>query len=294
MPISSNNFTGRLVGASQQDITELNAALTYLQRSSLATNVLNFIKNNGIKIDFITPTDPRTYQNGNRYTIDNKTIYWDPDASTRTSGTSIANVGVLSAALLLLHEAAHAEDANLTKHYGDGNNNPTYDNNAEQYAIVQYENVVAQNLGETIRANHVGLYIPTKNPTEHTTTTGLWQEQNLDGQVTVTGNESFYVGTTRDPIIATFSDPNGTADLNGTIIGADNDTISIMSTDPYSTLPASPTYTINGNNDTVSASGSGLTITLNNSSTDTLSSGPTVGPPAPFIVDPRFETVSSR
>ena len=174
-----------VINATPKDIDELNLALSYLDKSSTASSMLDQAKSNGVSINII-------HDGGDLYRLSTNTINWDPNSGllVKVPETDIqTTAGVQSAALGLIHEVAHALDPNLR-----GNaSNPTddYGNRAEQVAVEQ-EDKIADELGEVKRYNHGGDPIVEQNSTEHTTQnsdgTFSWAQQEPDGTVTLFGS----------------------------------------------------------------------------------------------------------
>lgn len=115
-------------------------ALRYLDDSPLAMQLLRAAMAAGTKIVIVTGNVDSRYD-----TISN-TVFWNPGMAIRLS-----NGGIMSPAMALIHELAHAIG---------GIRNPApdsqYGNVEERRVIETYEHVIAQQLGEPIRNDHLG------------------------------------------------------------------------------------------------------------------------------------------
>ncbi|MBN3815889.1 hypothetical protein G3N57_04385 [Paraburkholderia sp. Se-20369] len=151
-------------GATAQDIADLNTSLTYLETSSNALKIIQEMKANTVAIEII-------HDGNDQYDSGTNTILWDPHSAltVRDNATGKA-VGVQSAALGLAHEGAHSTDPDLARHAATYN--AQYDDDAEKYAVGK-EDLIATDLGETLRYNHGGVGLPNElNSTEHSTPKG--------------------------------------------------------------------------------------------------------------------------
>jgi hypothetical protein len=138
--------------ANDSDRAALDQALLQLARSPEGEALMQGAADNSVKISIIHDGADK-YVGG-----DVNTIYWDPKAGTTviTNPTDVDDlsifyagksltVGVQSAALGLVHEAAHAADPD----FGDNVEIPDtqYQTRADRIAI-EKENIVAADLGE--------------------------------------------------------------------------------------------------------------------------------------------------
>ncbi|WP_410210317.1 hypothetical protein [Aquirhabdus sp.] len=160
--ITASDFTVK--NATATDIANLNTSLAYLETSATASSIITGLKSKSVKISII-------HDGNDRYSSSTNTIYWDPNSALTVQDNATGKaVGVQSAALGLIHEGAHATDANLALHASTYN--AQYDDDAEAYAVGK-EDIIAGDLGETKRYNHGGVNLPYEaNPTEHSTPKG--------------------------------------------------------------------------------------------------------------------------
>ncbi|WDD92030.1 hypothetical protein Bsp3421_002000 [Burkholderia sp. FERM BP-3421] len=160
--ITADDFVVK--GATAQDIADLNTSLAYLETSANALKIIQGMKANKVAIEIIHNGD-------DHYSPDSNTIAWDPHSALTVQDNATGQaVGVQSAALGLAHEGAHSTDPDLATH--SGTLNAQYDNDAEKYAVAK-EDLIATDLGETLRYNHLGFGLPNEvNPTEHSTPKG--------------------------------------------------------------------------------------------------------------------------
>ncbi len=165
------DFGVNATNTSAADITRLNTALAYLDKSFTGNTILNGMVNNHTQIAINHAGDDH-YANG--------VVSWDP-----TSGLGVTHNGVnavQSAAIGLIHEGAHATDLNiLTETRAQ----------AEAYATTK-ETAVSTDLGDAIRDNYNATSGPvgTLNATEHTLNRSgsfVWQENEADGSQTTAG-----------------------------------------------------------------------------------------------------------
>ncbi|CAJ0808467.1 hypothetical protein LMG19083_04711 [Ralstonia psammae] len=259
MTLTANDF--RVIGATAGDIANLNAALAYLQQSPVAAAILQQMAQNGTTIN-INARDQDTYNppvGAPRYNpnFPPNSINWDPNSGQIVSDANGTILGVQSAALSLLHEAAHATDPNFNTNAITPNSQ--YDDNAEQYAIGQ-EDAVAQQLGEPQRFNHHGGAIDDANPTDHTISNGdgtlSWQETVLNGAATVTS------GTMQQGDIPSQSGNQAVSVIDNTI-NASNAAI---------TVSAGASVSISGAGDTVNL-GNGSSVSIDSSGSNTVTCG---------------------
>jgi hypothetical protein len=197
MALTAEAFNVNSTNATPDDIAKLNLALSYLAKSETGAALMQQAADQGVTIS-INHVGDDSYDAG--------VISWDPKSptvvisnpsggSTFVPGESLA-VGVQSAALGLVHEAAHATDPDLAIHLETPNFN--YQNAAEELATLK-ENIVAADLGEPARYNHGGIpFVGTgPDPTEHTTVapTGdmIWVTVDEAGNTTPQG--TYELGT---------------------------------------------------------------------------------------------------
>ncbi len=200
MTITSANFN--ITGVNglpyllPQDIEALDLALKYLEGSQTAVTILNALVNMVKNPEY--PSTPFTIQiihtGKDIYDTFTNTLRWDPDAANIIySGDSA--IGVDSAALGFIHEAAHATDPNPGDINQKSTNPKIFPNASEEYAVGM-EDKVAKELKEVVRLNYQGNEDIDLNPTDHTIqNSNSWQEQILNGNVTITGG-SFTPGLT--------------------------------------------------------------------------------------------------
>lgn len=259
MTLTANDF--HVINGSASDIAALNAALAYLQQSASGSAILQQMAQSGTTIninagdrDSYNPPATSPYYNPN---FPANSINWDPNSAQIVFDSNGVVQGVQSAALSLLHEAAHATDPNFNTNVGTPN--AQYDTNAEQYAINQ-ENAVARDLGEVQRDSHRGGALDDANPTDHTINNGngtlSWQEIVLNGSATVTSG-SMQVGD-----IPSQSGNQSVSVIDNTI-NASNATIGVS---------AGANVSINGAGDTVNL-GNGSSVTIDSSGSNTVTCG---------------------
>lgn len=146
-------------GASARDMADLDRSLAYLSQSPAAASVLQDMAAKGTTIQIV-------HDGQDKYSPQNNTVYWDPDAAHSVQGAKGKPPGVQSAAMGLLHEAAHATDPNYAENRATPNGQ--FDNDAEKHAV-GVENAVAADLGEPQRADHSGRpFGSQEDPTFHT------------------------------------------------------------------------------------------------------------------------------
>ena len=234
------NFT--VTNAKDQDLKSLTSALTYLENSSTAVSTLTSLYKLVTNPEY--PSTPFTiniiHDGNNRYLPGSNTLNWDPNAANIVysvdSNRVLTAIGVQSAALGFIHEAAHATDPHSPDYQKQ--TNKQYDDNGEEYAVGQ-EDIVAQELGsvqngynlnEPIRSNHKGNEDIDLNPTDHTVFNAAkniysWSEQILDGTVTITA------GNFSPGLVYAYNTPHNysgnPAKFQGNTITVDNAIISI-------------------------------------------------------------------
>lgn len=220
--ITANDF--KLINATSENIAKLNEALAYLQKSAAATQILQDMVDHQVNIRFVpmaaeyhleaskartedTPVMSRTA--GDKQGFPANTIDWSPDAMLMYTDARHSNaqmsfdgedeyvkeMGMLSPALMLIHEGGHAIDPDYLKHLHTANRQ--YGDAAERHAGVEAENKSANKLNEGIRENHGGVWVRLPSgasPTLHTVRNDHsdeleWQAQYLDGAIEVTGGK---------------------------------------------------------------------------------------------------------
>ena len=160
-------------GATSDDLNKFNLSLSHLALSSYATAVMTQAANSGVTITFV-------HNGEDAYDPSTHTIFWDPDSALTVKDEFTGGAkGVQSAALGLLHEAAHATDPNYWANKNEPN--ATYGNDEEAYAT-NVENSVAAVLGEPERYNHDALSFPVAtNPTTFTNSENYWEQRAPNG-----------------------------------------------------------------------------------------------------------------
>lgn len=116
----------------------LDQALTYLAADPLALQLMLQASQMGIKVTIVTGTAESRYDNINNI------VEWNPGMALR-----LTNGGVMSPAMILLHELAHG----VFNIYGY---DAQYDTLEERHIIENYERIIGQHLGEPIREDHFG------------------------------------------------------------------------------------------------------------------------------------------
>jgi tRNA A-37 threonylcarbamoyl transferase component Bud32 len=267
-------MTLTVTNASQGDEASLALAMTYLNTNADGAAIMQQAAANNVTITF-------NHVRNDSYDPDTNTIFWDPHAAitvnaftTNMGAVDTTTTGVHSAALNLLHEAAHATDPNLAAHTNTPD--PLYGNEAEKYAA-EKENIVGGGLGEVQRLNHDGSYVSTVNSTEHTSTTNdgaQWLQREPDGTTSVQG--VFQPGTYPSAAPSSGDSGGGILTIDGPAIvigpGGPNRVIDVEATnatvtDDHASINLAPgaSATVVGGSDTVNVgSGSSLTITGNN------------------------------
>lgn len=175
-------------------LLQLDAALTYLQSSSIATDILRSLipYNTTIVFNDWHEDAYNTFKGlkSNVDWLDPNSIYWDPSDFIAVYGNVAGEkpstgpgIGEISPAIILIHEGGHVIEP--FDGSGRGLKDTQYDDQAEAFAV-KLENQVEDQLGEVIRNNHRGGLTSGTNPTEHTVGS-QWQEQSINGQVTLVG-----------------------------------------------------------------------------------------------------------
>lgn len=186
MPVTSANFD--VANATSSDIARLDKALTYLQQSQEATAMLEMAAQAGVKLGInswgtdhygpdVTPgSDQYDYNGSGR-------VLWNPDSALEVRAADHSIVGVQSAAVGLMHEIFHSLDPGLVDGFmsrlvGYGN--------ISEYGAIQFETLIARQLGEVTRENHWGVSILSLDPTTHTMPTEdgslVWAQLSPDGK----------------------------------------------------------------------------------------------------------------
>ncbi len=225
-----------LIDTTPEYVAQLNEALVYLQQSSKASQLLKDMRDEDISIRFVdadngakyhpdasteispTPAHAGAMANIAKRTASYpaRTIDWNPNAALSYTNAEHSNVldlnqpyegidkdvkhqGVLSSALILIHEGGHALDPAFLKR--STQYSKQYDNKAEEYAAETWEHEVAKDkkLNEGKRENHGGTWLVANHPTLHTVAYQparkneqdedilQWQQHHLAGAVVVTG-----------------------------------------------------------------------------------------------------------
>lgn len=188
VPVTSAEFT---VQNSNSEMTSmLNMALEYLQKSPAAGALIELASELGIQLgmnpkntDFypdVLMADPGT----DLFDPGTHMVIWNPYSALEVKDyASGAIIGVQSAALGLLHEIVHGIDPALLSNLDEKLPGTGLANQAE-FVALQYESLVASELGEVTRNNVRGNGVDSDNPTTHTTPidTGLvWTQLNAQG-----------------------------------------------------------------------------------------------------------------
>lgn len=164
----------KLENDTPEDRQALKEALDYVSNDPAARKIIEGMERKDVTIHMV---HRRTKDEVDKYDGGNNTIYWEPKASLGVEDDQGKTIGVRSAAVLLMHEGAHATDPNFTKHLNTPN--AQYEQDADAYAVGK-EDQIARTLGEPIRLNHRGGFIAEADPTEHTHTdpdgTARWVE----------------------------------------------------------------------------------------------------------------------
>ncbi|WP_062117225.1 beta strand repeat-containing protein [Collimonas pratensis] len=214
--------------ASAQDIAKLNQTLAYLDGSPTARAMLDALVAKGTSINIV-------HDDSDNFSTQSGVLSWDPNAAHAVSTGGV--LGVQSAAIAFIHEAAHALDPNADteSHILDSQ----YGTVAEKVAVGQ-ETLVANELGEPTRNNDISSgTIQEFNPTEHAATingVNMWQE--LENNETKTSNGS----------VLNFSSTSvpTQAPVIGGVVTTDNTVFTVAN---------GAQVTINGSGNTVSAIG---------------------------------------
>lgn len=128
----------------------LDQALQYLIKDPLALKVLMDAHRLGFKITIVTG------DNESRFNETTKTVEWNPGMGLR-----LTNGGVMSPAMVLIHEIAH-RIVNL--HGYDAQ----YGSLEHREIITNYEQIIGQRLGEPTRQNQNGTFFHAPTVTYHT------------------------------------------------------------------------------------------------------------------------------
>lgn len=268
-PYTASDF--KLLNASPDAVAKLNEALAYLNNSETARSVLGKMIESGTTIRMVSKLDGDTFHPeasqeregntpvmartaGDKNSFPANTVDWNPDALLLYTDAQHSNpitemnfsrrdekmreLGYLSPALLLIHEAGHAVDKKYGKHAPD-KADALYENGNERYSGMEVENKVAKELGEGVRENHGGKYVtlpPGASPSLHTMSDDSskllkWSAKYLDGALEVMGG-SFIKNPlnpkTRDgnipntpPDLGTFDSQNNIFTLNNSDLRID-------------------------------------------------------------------------
>ena len=265
MAITSTDFNvvaNKDQRATQEQIDELNAVLTYLAQNMKSYAALQELKKvvsveeypRHITINFISDRsdsfNPLPGQSAYHPEKPPFSVNWSPEYAIMTGDSTVAGflgnvTGMESASLLFLHEIFHTLDKDVLHNLGT--NSSQYVNLAEGKAVTE-TNGIALVIGEPLRNSYgIALGQPSSligvtNPTEHTTNQSNWQEQSLNGQATITGGA--YQLNSRPanaPDLATFF----TANNKGYIANVQNSSISIDS-NSFSSATQYSSYVIGG------------------------------------------------
>jgi RHS repeat-associated protein len=162
--------------ASNDYVNNLNIALSYLTGSNSGSEIDNLIsQKDGVLIENASSATTSGPEFVPRDPSNNTSkIIWDPMTGAYASNQK-GEIGVVSPALMLLHEIGHANkfmtDPNmlfmLKRLSTQGTNLHEYDDAEEMRVINSIENPAAIRLGELERDNHRGVIIPVSNPTYH-------------------------------------------------------------------------------------------------------------------------------
>jgi len=280
-------LTFRLAYADTADIAAFQQAANYLMMSPEGVSLLTEISTQGLNVPIVfnMPVQdefmPLNGKNGSQPYISESlnvrtpvydAIYWNPFETTEIftpnktpSDIPTASVGVTSAAINLIHEAAHATDSMLSANLEILMN--YYDNLAEYNAVTE-QNIVAGQLGEVIRPSHGH----TGNINERNSTlnasgaTGVWQEESPDDQALVRGGT--YQVVPYPPLGKTSTSNNPPPDFvafSGSNISGFNDTIDFS---------AGVNKSVTGNADTLYLNQiGGALVTVNLAPSNTNSTG---------------------
>jgi Ca2+-binding RTX toxin-like protein/20S proteasome alpha/beta subunit len=172
------------INATQPDIDQFNAALSYLSRSSHGAAIVQQAAASNVSIVFNHSND----HSADGYSELYDQIRWDPNSAQAVVSDTGGIVGIQSPALGLLHELAHRTDPNYSSNVAQSD--PQYDDLAEKYAVEQ-ENIVADDLGEPQRYNHItAAYVVAADSTAHTTAVfdGSMSERMVWVRVDAEGN----------------------------------------------------------------------------------------------------------
>jgi len=118
----------------------LNEALQYLDDSPLALQVMIAAVQAGVRVVIVTGTTLTAYH------PETNTVFWNPGMAVR-----LTNGGIMSPAMCLIHELAHAV-GNIANPTPDSQ----YGNSEDRRVIVNFEQIIAAQLGEPTRNNHLG------------------------------------------------------------------------------------------------------------------------------------------
>jgi hypothetical protein len=123
----------------------LDQALRYLSQDPLAVQVLIEAFHHQVKIRIVTGSEASGFEN------ETNTVLWNP-----SMGLTLTNGGVMSPAMILLHELAHGA-------FSIFGWDAHYDTLEDRYIIEHYERIIGAHLGEPIRDDHHGRlrFVPT-------------------------------------------------------------------------------------------------------------------------------------
>jgi hypothetical protein len=188
VPVTTSGF---FVHHSNPEMTSmLGMALDYLQKSPVAAVFIEMASEQGLQIG-MNPANANNYPDvtwadpGNDlFDFGTNMVIWNPYSALEVidRGTG-AILGVQSAALGLLHEIVHGLDPALLSNLSERLPGTGLSNQAE-FVALQYEAMVASELGELVRTNTRGNSVDSDNPTTHTmpTDSGLiWTQITEEG-----------------------------------------------------------------------------------------------------------------
>ncbi len=277
-PVKASDFN--LINATPVRAAQLEEALAYLQQSPKAGELLAAMQAKDISIRFVDANDGAKYhpeasteiapakehagvmtsvtRGKAKANYPANTIDWNPNVLLFYTNAEHSNAldlnqpyegidkdikhqGVLSPALMLIHEGGHALDKNHLANR-DNTDNKIYENDAEQYAAKKAEHPVALELGEGVRENHGGAWRIAGSdinlsPTLHTVAYNpikknakgeeilQWQQQHLAGAMVVTGG-MFTRYSIHDPKHENGEETKNTIPDLGTY-SADNNTLTL-------------------------------------------------------------------
>lgn len=189
--LQASDFT--FVNATPERVTQFEQMLNYVQDHSRAgTAILQAFWLTGARVG-LNPFQDSAFTNiGGRdwtgkdvYLAEEHIMLWNPNSALQIFDGQGNVIGVQSATIGAIHEMTHGIDPQLMANLLE--KVPQYKNLAE-YVAVQYENMVASDLGEVQRVGYNGnLYVYADNSTTHTgydpNGNLVWMRVNEFGQV---------------------------------------------------------------------------------------------------------------